>query len=125
MGARTRRGRPSDRECSRKLNGSRLAPRARPVLPCPKTCENEVPGEVPMKNAMLKAWGSICNVAVLLAIGLPLALSSQVAAQSPNNWLHFHKDEQITGWNPNETILTPQAVANGNFGLVWVSDPEQ
>ncbi len=75
-------------------------------------------------NAMLKAWGSIQR-AVLLAIGLPLALSGQVAAQSPNNWLHFHKDEQITGWNPNETILTPQAVATGNFGLVWESDPDQ
>jgi hypothetical protein len=86
-----------------------------------------------MSSAMLKAWGSIqraagrrtWNGAALLAIGLPLALSSQVAAQSPNNWLHFHRDEQITGWNPNETILTPDAVANGNFGIVWESDPNQ
>jgi len=86
-----------------------------------------------MSSALSKAWASIQRAVsprvwtgvAFVAIGLPLALSSQVAAQSPNNWLHFHKDEQITGWNPNETILTPDVVANGNFGIVWESDPDQ
>ncbi len=42
------------------LDGSEDAagPAIEPALPYPKTCENELAGEVFM-NAMLKAWGSI------------------------------------------------------------------
>ena len=71
---------------------------------------------------------SFCT-ALAIVIGLTLAATDARAkprssqAASPNNWLHFHRDNQITGWNPNETILTPATVASGNFGVVWESIP--
>ncbi len=37
--------------------------------------------------------------------------------------LTFHGDRQRTGWLSHETILTPDAVAGGGFGLVWTSEP--
>lgn len=33
----------------------------------------------------------------------------------------YHYDRQRTGWNNQETILTPAAVASHNFGLLWES----
>ncbi|MBS0479636.1 MAG: c-type cytochrome [Proteobacteria bacterium] len=33
----------------------------------------------------------------------------------------FHNDRQRSGWNAQETVLTPQAVATGNFGPIWQS----
>lgn len=36
------------------------------------------------------------------------------------NKLTFHGDRQRTGWNPLETVLTPDSVASG-FGEVWES----
>jgi len=35
------------------------------------------------------------------------------------NWLMFHGDRARSGWNPAEAILTPSAVASGNFGKLW------
>jgi hypothetical protein len=32
--------------------------------------------------------------------------------------LTFHGDPQRTGWQQHETILTPQDVGSGNFGIV-------
>jgi len=67
--------------------------------------------------------------ALAVVIGLTLAAVEARAKPTPNqgvssnNWLHFHRDSQITGWNPNETILTPSSVASGSFGVVWESDP--
>jgi hypothetical protein len=67
--------------------------------------------------------------ALAVVIGLTLAAVEARAKPTPNqgvssnNWLHFHRDSQITGWNPNETILTPASVASGSFGVVWESDP--
>ncbi len=37
----------------------------------------------------------------------------------PINCPMFHCDRQRTGWNPNETVLTPAAVAGGAFGKLW------
>ncbi len=37
----------------------------------------------------------------------------------PINCPMFHCDRQRTGWNPNETVLTPAAVAGGTFGKLW------
>src|SRR5262249_12710009 len=31
----------------------------------------------------------------------------------------FHGDRERSGWNSNETVLTPDAVAGGNFGVLW------
>lgn len=74
---------------------------------------------------MSKSFSSVWKTVLRSTLWLAIAVSVPAAAQSPNNWLHFHKDDQITGWNPNETILTPDTVANGNFGVVWQSDPDQ
>ena len=35
--------------------------------------------------------------------------------------LTYHVDAQRTGWNQNETILTPEAVKGGGFGPLWQS----
>lgn len=35
----------------------------------------------------------------------------------------FHHDPQRTGWNPDETALTPASVASPAFGLLWESPP--
>ncbi|MDW2979941.1 ThuA domain-containing protein [Rhodanobacter sp. KK11] len=35
----------------------------------------------------------------------------------------FHRDPQRTGWNPDETVLTPASVAGPSFGLLWESPP--
>jgi DNA-binding beta-propeller fold protein YncE len=37
--------------------------------------------------------------------------------------LTFHQDRQRTGWQPSETILTPQVVGSANFGSIWNSPP--
>jgi hypothetical protein len=37
------------------------------------------------------------------------------------NWVMFHGERQHSGWNANETILTPSSIASGNFGVIWES----
>lgn len=41
------------------------------------------------------------------------------AADAPT----FHRDPQRTGWNPDETALTPASVSGPSFGLLWESPP--
>ena len=43
------------------------------------------------------------------------------SASSGVDKLTFHHDAQRSGWNPNERVLTPAAVASGRFGPVWQS----
>jgi len=51
----------------------------------------------------------------------PLPGVKKAAENAPYNWLMFHGDRQRSGWNPNETILTPANVATGSFGKLWES----
>ena len=37
------------------------------------------------------------------------------------NWLMFHGDRARTGWNSNETVLTPANVSSSSFGVLWSS----
>src|SRR5260370_2033839 len=37
------------------------------------------------------------------------------------NWLMFHGDRARTGWNSNETVLTPANVSGSAFGVLWSS----
>ena len=37
--------------------------------------------------------------------------------------LTFHVDRQRTGWNPMESVLTPENVSGPNFGPLWNSPP--
>ncbi len=46
----------------------------------------------------------------------------QGTSDVPVNWLMFHGDPQRSGWNSNETILSPAALRGGNFGQLWTSD---
>jgi len=73
------------------------------------------------------SWCSTVAIVIGLTFASAIALAGPMPNQpaSSNNWLHFHRDNQITGWNPNETILTPATVASGNFGVVWESDPAE
>lgn len=54
-----------------------------------------------------------------------LAISAAGSGQGPGpvEKLTFHHDAARTGWNPNERVLTPAAVAGGRFGELWQSPP--
>jgi hypothetical protein len=47
---------------------------------------------------------------------LALVASISAAAQSVTTW---HNDNNRTGWQQNETTLTPTSVTQSNFGLLW------
>ena len=48
-------------------------------------------------------------------------LAFAFTAQAQYDVLTFHGDRQRTGWIANETILTPENVASGEFGPIWSS----
>jgi len=48
-----------------------------------------------------------------------LAQSDPAVVNAPT----FHYDSQRTGWNSNETVLTPANVASPQFGALWNSPP--
>src|SRR2546426_2886426 len=50
---------------------------------------------------------------------LELPTRRRASPDVPINCPMFHCDRQRTGWNPNETVLTPAAVAGGTFGKLW------
>jgi outer membrane protein assembly factor BamB len=69
-----------------------------------------------MKNAAALSFAA----AMLLVSGSMLC----AASRSPEvNKLTYHGDAQRTGWNTNESILTPEAVKSGSFTLLWQSPP--
>jgi hypothetical protein len=39
------------------------------------------------------------------------------------SWTTFHGDPARRGWNPNESVLSPQNVSSPGFGLRWESAP--
>lgn len=49
------------------------------------------------------------------------ACSSTTENQTEVNKLMFHNDPQHTGWNPTETLLTPETVASSGLDLLWNS----
>jgi len=52
-----------------------------------------------------------------------LAGLATTAAPAEVDKLAFHYDRQRSGWNAQETVLTPQSVASDHFGLLWQSPP--
>jgi hypothetical protein len=52
---------------------------------------------------------------VLTAMALVATCSASALAI---NVTTYHYDNLRTGWDPNETVLTPSSVANGNFGVL-------
>jgi hypothetical protein len=55
----------------------------------------------------------ICCLAVLVLLAIPQALVAQNRTVTT-----YHYDNGRTGWNANETILTPTNVASASFGIV-------
>jgi hypothetical protein len=55
-------------------------------------------------------WGVLCLFAAL-------ALGGRAQASSAGDVTTYHMDNNRTGWNPAETVLTPLNVASPNFGL--------
>ena len=53
---------------------------------------------------------------ILAAIALA---TSTLTAGTPVAVTTYHNDNQRTGWNSNETILTPASVASGNFARLF------
>lgn len=52
-----------------------------------------------------------------------LRVPEGVADPVPADVLTFHRDAARTGWDANETRLTPERVASSSFGLQWESPP--
>lgn len=66
----------------------------------------------------------------LLLLGWFLALFASQMTNPLTTWAQsgpgvnattFHYDSLRTGWNPNETLLTPSNVSGPNFGPLWNS----
>jgi len=58
---------------------------------------------------------------VLLSVGLAKRQFGVARADTAPNTLTFQINSQRTGWNQNETILTPANVSGPNFGPIWNS----
>ena len=70
----------------------------------------------------VRSAAAVAGLAVL-AGWLPTKGARVAAQASPVNATTFHYDSQRTGWNPNETILTPDTVSSPQFGPLWNSPP--
>jgi outer membrane protein assembly factor BamB len=56
----------------------------------------------------------ICGLALVILLAVPRALTAQNVAV-----ITHHYDNLRTGWNKNETILTPANVASSSFGVLY------
>jgi mono/diheme cytochrome c family protein len=66
---------------------------------------------------MRKTIAALAACGSLLALGHPGARSAGLHADK----LTFHVDPTREGWNPAETVLSPDAVAGDAFGQIWQS----
>src|SRR5260370_41727127 len=68
--------------------------------------------------------GKICGTLALALVACTeqpkIKLATSREAISGVNWLMFHGDRERSGWNTNDTLLTPAKVGGGNFGVLWV-----
>lgn len=69
------------------------------------------------------AWFPRLWVLALVCLALSLAAGGAAAPQAPAGVevLLFHGDAARTGWNAQESVLTPEAVGSGAFGSLWTS----
>jgi len=73
-----------------------------------------------------RGWKFAIASLVLLVLGGTGATTRPPSSVARNdagtyNWLMFHGDRARTGWNSNETILTPDNVSSSSFGRLWAS----
>jgi outer membrane protein assembly factor BamB len=59
-------------------------------------------------------------ITIISSVFFGCATQLQTAAQFDK--LTYHNDPHRSGWNNNESILTPRAVASPAFGLLWRSE---
>ena len=64
--------------------------------------------------------GRVKRVLVVMLSSIIVLALSPFSARAINVTT-YHYDNFRTGWNPNETVLTPSSVANGNFGVLAVA----
>jgi hypothetical protein len=72
-------------------------------------CPRKVPSGEAARMATITLRGA-------LVLGFTLLAAGAASAQSISVTTH-HYDNLRTGWNPSETVLTPQALARGTFQL--------
>jgi len=58
------------------------------------------------------------NTSVLAAALMIFVSASAWLADAQTSVTTYHNDNNRTGWNPNETVLTPANVTNASFGLL-------
>jgi hypothetical protein len=71
--------------------------------------------------ARCTAAGTARNDVLRGARWIPAALAAWILAAAPSwavNITTYHVDNLRTGWNPNETVLTPANVAGSSFGVL-------
>ena len=74
----------------------------------------------PLGNWVAGTFASVLASCALEGSPSPGSSAKRVATDGSSvNWLMFHGDRFRSGWNPVEWILTPSAVATGNFGKLW------
>jgi outer membrane protein assembly factor BamB len=80
-------------------------------------------GKQQFRRALLKIVGlALTGPFLLWSLSVALAIEPQF----PTNVTTYHYDNQRTGWNSNERILTPANVGSSTFGLlhsVFLDDP--
>ena len=55
------------------------------------------------------------------AIGAMAVTAAASLSAGGTDKLTYHGDAMRSGWNDGETVLTPEAVRSGDFGLIWQS----
>ena len=56
------------------------------------------------------------SLSLLFLAAFMVSLATSADGQSVTTW---HNDNNRTGWQQNESVLTPTAVSQSTFGLLW------
>ena len=70
---------------------------------------------MPLRRICYYISGSVRLATSVLITACALTASGQVAPVAVTT---YHYDNKRTGWNPNETTLTPSSLASASFGLL-------
>jgi PQQ enzyme repeat len=71
---------------------------------------------------MKKVTSSIIGMTLAVVAGLLSGAPSYADDVYTHDVVTYHNDQQRTGWNPSETILTPMNVTPNDFGLIATAD---
>lgn len=68
-------------------------------------------------------WRRALSLSLLLRCAPPDPASCATLRSPSLHWTTFHGSPGRSGWNDQETTLTPALVASPRFGLLWRSEP--